>query len=416
VTGEAAIGAPRRIWERVRPYRRYWLADVLVVLGLMLLTALLFESTSWDERLTARFYDAEAQRPFSLYREAPWVQLYHGIIWPIVGTVAVSFGGLLASLWKERLRRYRPHCLFLLLSLAAGPGLVVNLVLKAHWGRPRPVSTVTFGGTETYRSALDRGVSGGGASFPCGHCSVGFFLFAFYFLARRKRRTLRALILLLTVLLGLAVGAARVVAGAHYLSDVLWAAWIVFLVEWLLYYFILSIPEREDAGRFVRAPANKAVAVLVYAVLPISILIGAALANPIDKDIRLDQTWRADLPTPLHVVIEGDDMQATIHFEDGRIFSAQGLVHGFGLEFDGMYFDLNTATGTPSTLTFRLDPKGFFPEFGARIDFRLPRTGVERLHLKGRRSEYFVHGASAAPQRLSLDVEEGDVHLPPGWE
>ena len=38
---------------------------------------------------------------------------------------------------------------FLVLSLLLGPGLLVNVILKDNWGRPRPGSVVEFGGTQS---------------------------------------------------------------------------------------------------------------------------------------------------------------------------------------------------------------------------------------------------------------------------
>ena len=38
--------------------------------------------------------------------------------------------------------------LCLTLSLIVGPGILVNLILKDHWGRPRPVHVTMFGGTQ----------------------------------------------------------------------------------------------------------------------------------------------------------------------------------------------------------------------------------------------------------------------------
>src|SRR3990172_9149834 len=63
---------------------------------------------------------------------------------------------ILASLAAKLSRPQRPSIipprasLFLILTLALGPGVVVNLVLKDHWGRPRPVMIDLFGGSVPY--------------------------------------------------------------------------------------------------------------------------------------------------------------------------------------------------------------------------------------------------------------------------
>ncbi len=48
------------------------------------------------------------------------------------------------------MQRYRLACSFLALLYILGPGVLVNLLFKEHWGRPRPVNIVEFGGTQQY--------------------------------------------------------------------------------------------------------------------------------------------------------------------------------------------------------------------------------------------------------------------------
>ena len=36
---------------------------------------------------------------------------------------------------------------FLVVTLALGPGVVTNLILKDHWHRPRPIDVTEFGGS-----------------------------------------------------------------------------------------------------------------------------------------------------------------------------------------------------------------------------------------------------------------------------
>jgi lipid A 4'-phosphatase len=86
---------------------------------------------------------------------------------------------------RRACENWRINGAFLLLSVIAGPGLIINAVLKDHWDRPRPRDVVQFGGVMQYTPAPLRGEGGG--AFPCGHCSVGF-LYASGWLAWRRRR------------------------------------------------------------------------------------------------------------------------------------------------------------------------------------------------------------------------------------
>jgi membrane-associated phospholipid phosphatase len=50
-------------------------------------------------------------------------------------------------------KRARPLLLFVALTIAIGPGLVANVVLKDNWGRARPNQIVEFGGTKRFSPA-----------------------------------------------------------------------------------------------------------------------------------------------------------------------------------------------------------------------------------------------------------------------
>src|SRR6185312_1269364 len=78
---------------------------------------------------------------------------------------------------------------FLLLALALGPGLVVNTVLKDHWGRARPAQVTEFGGKVEFTPApLPAEQCGHNCSFPAGHPAMGFYLISFALLIPERRR------------------------------------------------------------------------------------------------------------------------------------------------------------------------------------------------------------------------------------
>jgi len=124
------------------------------------------------------------------------------------------------------------RALFVLAALALGPGLVVNLILKDHWVRPRPSTIAEFFGPNQYvppflpsSQCLDN------CSFPSGHAALGFWVVAFALLVPSawRRRGLRA-----AVAFGALVGLVRIGQGGHFLSDVLVSGMIVVgLTLWL---------------------------------------------------------------------------------------------------------------------------------------------------------------------------------------
>ena len=128
------------------------------------------------------------------------------------------------------------HSIFLFASLMLGPGLFVNALLKSFWGRARPFTIEVFGGTQTFSPAWyisDQCPTN--CSFVSGHASAVFALYAFALLFFRHKRLLCYAFFLITVL-GLLIGFGRIVEGKHFLSDVLLAGHLVWLVALLCYF------------------------------------------------------------------------------------------------------------------------------------------------------------------------------------
>ena len=122
--------------------------------------------------------------------------------------------------------------LFLALGLALGPGLLVNVILKDNWGRPRPLQVQQFGGPLEFRPWYK--TDGGcvkNCSFVSGETSGAFWLVAPASLAPPALR-LPAVALALGV--GVLTGVMRVAFGGHFPSDALFAGlFTLLLVAWL---------------------------------------------------------------------------------------------------------------------------------------------------------------------------------------
>lgn len=121
---------------------------------------------------------------------------------------------------------------FLLTSLALGPGLLVNWLLKEHWGRARPSQIVEFGGQAHYTPPVmmaDQCVSN--CSFSSGHGALGFWVIAFALLTPPRWRPYA---LAAALAFGLLVGFTRIAQGGHFLSDTVFSALAVgALTLWL---------------------------------------------------------------------------------------------------------------------------------------------------------------------------------------
>lgn len=158
-----------------------------------------------------------------------WSFLYEYGAFPAILISSVSLSVFLFSFRVGRLSAFRKKALFFLLLMLFGPGVMVNLVLKDHWGRPRPRDVDVFGGTQRYLTVFEKGAAGKGKSFPSGHASMGFYLMAPYFTFRASFPRRAKLFLLLGMSYGLLMGIGRMAQGGHFASDVVWAGGIVYL-------------------------------------------------------------------------------------------------------------------------------------------------------------------------------------------
>jgi lipid A 4'-phosphatase len=142
---------------------------------------------------------------------------------------------------------------FLLLSLALGPGLLVNAVFKDHWGRARPAQIAQFGGDRRFSPAfVPSDQCARNCSFPAGDPAVGFCCVSLAFLlpaGARRRRGIGA-----ALALGAALGVARIAQGGHFFSDVVASGFLVFATSWALWQSTVVRPGLSRLRQAVAAP------------------------------------------------------------------------------------------------------------------------------------------------------------------
>jgi len=128
---------------------------------------------------------------------------------------------------------------FLVVSLAVGPGLLVESVLKSFSGRARPRDITVFGGEHPFTPAIWLADScERNCSFVSGHAALAFWTTAFAFVCPAPYR---AWVLVGGLVLGGLMGLARMAEGAHFLSDVFFAGFfVVALNVWLARRFKLK--------------------------------------------------------------------------------------------------------------------------------------------------------------------------------
>lgn len=158
---------------------------------------------------------------------------------PVLGRTLLV--GLLAAWLVGRWRPARVPPLWrrtapLALCIALlGPGLLIEGICKPHVQRPRPVQTQDFGGSQPYQPPLRRcAACTEHHSFVSSHAAAGFYLLSLGLLASPAWRRRWFAVGLLA---GGLVGLGRMLQGGHYLSDIVFAFYAVWLsaqaVLWL---------------------------------------------------------------------------------------------------------------------------------------------------------------------------------------
>lgn len=189
----------------VKPMVRETGMFVLLFGGLALLTHL-----SGLDALLARLLYSPTQ---------PWAMFLREYGALSIGVLAWS--SLLVMFWPYLSSRnpllYRSAAV-IVITAVLGAGLLNQVVIKNMADRPRPRDTV-LADTPTLNTTEFKG-----KSMPSGHAGLGFVLAAPFFVLRRQRPRTANLLLAAGLTWGSAVGVARMVAGAHFLSDVIIAA------------------------------------------------------------------------------------------------------------------------------------------------------------------------------------------------
>jgi lipid A 4'-phosphatase len=338
--------------------------------------ALLFRASDADIDLQAlAFSSVEPHWPYA--DRQPWRALHDLGTLPglLLGVAAVA--AATASFLDLRFLRWRYPALYILAFLAIGPGFVTNILGKILAGRPRPDEVVPFGGTIPFLQPFDFGTPGKGFSFLCGHCSMGFLFFAFFFLLRGWKRWV---VFGVAAVFGVMLGIGRVVQAAHFPSDVLLGGTIMFTVA-----AALSPLARLRPAPVI--PASRRRVVAVASIVSATLFAMFLFSTPVHKErtttwvdeIRRKAathetlySWHApDAPQSVRIEVERGDV--VVRFVDQpEVMVIRSVVSGYGLPgADGK------THVTRRGRSIRYEHRGEFGQWEVRASFdvRLRRGG-----------------------------------------
>ena len=240
VSGMGHDGNMRMKSESISGTRRAaWLKELAALVSIVLVTTVVFWATDLDIGVARVFYaPGHPGGAWPYFDNTLWHVLYASDDYLTAALSALALGLIAVGALTRGRRHLLRYGLFILLSGLLGTGLLTNLVFKEYWGHPRPDNIVQFGGELAYLPPLAKGIAGEGESFPSGHVSIAFSYIAIWFILRRRRHRAAILCLIAVVALTGLEGVARMVRGRHFLSDVLWGAYIPYMVCFVLYYFV----------------------------------------------------------------------------------------------------------------------------------------------------------------------------------
>lgn len=218
--------------------KTYFLA-CLGMAGLWIaLLAIFNRNPSIDLWTSSHFFTPTECRPDALkaacgyfhFGRMDWVLVLRAVLYDLPFLAAGLIVVALVAAYRSKAWRARLPLQRLWLSLAAlalGPGLLTNLILKAHSGRPRPISVDLFGGSLHFVPAGSfAGACHSNCSFVSGEAAGAAWMLCLLVLLPPGLRWRVALPLFLISIL---TAYLRVAMGGHFVSDVV-LGWLLSII------------------------------------------------------------------------------------------------------------------------------------------------------------------------------------------
>lgn len=193
-----------------------WMACLILALVFVLVPELDLMVSSWFyDPATQRWWGEDSAVAISIYGIFRYLPYLLVPVLLVATVLAVGRWGI-----DQASRRM---IVFLLVTLLAGPGILVHSVFKEGFDRARPKNVEQFDGHKTFTPAFvvsqhcDRGCN----SFVSGHAAMGFWLMAFGWVFGRGW-------FWAGVALGVVLSVTRIIQGGHFVSDTLFAGFLCY--------------------------------------------------------------------------------------------------------------------------------------------------------------------------------------------
>ncbi len=324
------------------------------------------------------------------------------------GMAAVLFG---LSFAYENVAKFRKQALLIILSLLLGPGLLINVIFKNYSGRPRPREITEYGGQWKFRNVLEFGVPGKGHSFPCGHCSMGFVFYAFYLIYRKRDRLKANISMSFAALYGIGMGAGRMLQGAHFASDVLWAAGITFITTETIFFKILKMEQEAKAEEHPELfKRNYALSYGTTAIL-LTILVGVVLLSTPFYEEKKYEFGGLQKAVSIKLNMEQGEVKITGGTGDSILINTS--VRGFGMPGNKYKADIKPFKSYESSQIYANFLKnGIFVELNASLGVILPTEKNYQIIANDRQGDINFN-AGLNIEKIVLYTAGGDINFEP---
>jgi len=205
--------------------------SLFLILSAILLLNFFTVAGAVDLKLITAYIDVNAA--FPLRQHWALAELNHRYVKYVLIAVYLSYGiAWLMSFYSEKFkpRRWEFGYFFIMVMLATST--IAILKSQSAHACPWDMAVATTQGILWELSAT------AGHCFPGGHASSGFALLVGYFIYRVTQPKRAYFFLIAACILGMGMGWAQMMRGAHFFSHNLWTGWVTWCLNVVAYAFL----------------------------------------------------------------------------------------------------------------------------------------------------------------------------------